>query len=132
MGSAGAALVGLLALSGAAHADCSHALGMLEQQLRLISEATPLMRDREAALQEGSRVPHTIDKELRDRTRMSAGGLAGDASRSPDPARHEAAMAEARAAIAQARDARDRGEQAACQQAVSDGLEAVRRARGTL
>lgn len=128
----GAALLAFGVLATPALADCGQAVGILQQQLRLIEEAAPLLRDRDAPLQEGSSVSHTIDEALRERTRLSSRGLAGEVTKTADPAAHETAVTAAREAILQAREALNRGDEAQCQQAVSDGQDAVMRARAAL
>ena len=124
----------LVALSGAASASCAESIALLAQQVERIAEASALAADPNAPLGPGDTLVTIENPALKSRASQ-----AFDVFKSPQVEAGDgpdwgfpANLARARELLDDARAAQQRGDDASCQQAVTDGLAAAHRARAWL
>ena len=121
----------LVAASGAASAGCADSIGLLALQVGLIGDAAPLATDPNASPGPPDTLLTRENPALTERTSM-----AFDAFKSPPVTERDrpdwgfpANLARARESLDTARSAFDRGDAAACEEAVTVGFAAAARAR---
>lgn len=126
---AGLVVAAAVFVPGAALAACGQAIGILDMQVSLIAQAEPLAADPAAPLGSGDRLITLAKPELARRTSKAFDVFADGTAPSGKPPVVESDLAAARKALGDARQALERGDEAACQEAVSAGLLAAQGAR---
>ena len=123
-----------VAMTGASFASCAQSLAILEKQVDLIAAAAPLAADPDLSPGPAD-AKHTFDNPLlTERTSQAFDVFKPPATESRETMEwgFPANLARARESLGRARDALNRGDEAACEQAVTVGLEAAQRARDWL